>query len=52
MCTFNYESVHKRKHTFLVSDPHKTKCLRTCDELPKRCNSHKDQVLGVWVILT
>ncbi len=52
MSPFDYESVHKNKHTcFFMNNLHKTKSLNVCDEFPNGCNLHKDQVLNAFVIL-
>jgi hypothetical protein len=37
---------------FSLNNLYKKKSLCTCDELSNGCSSYKDQILGVWVILT
>jgi hypothetical protein len=41
----------KQTYVFLMNDPHKTKFLNACDELPIGCSQHRDQVLNTLVIL-
>jgi hypothetical protein len=45
MSHFNYESVHKSKFMFSVSDFHKVSFLNVRDDIPIGYNPHKDQVL-------
>lgn len=51
MCHFDYESAHKNKYTCFLWMVFVTWDVSMCDELSIKYNSHKDKVLGIWVIL-
>jgi hypothetical protein len=43
--------MYEETHVVLVSEPHKTRSLSVCGQLPIGRSPYKDQVLVAWVIL-